>query len=158
MNKNINEEEYRKVLEEIKGAIEKAFGGNYEANIVKSKITELPPSGITSGTPKSNAWIIWIVDDEGLIIDLQVYEVDKNIEYHREKVFDYVQSRMGKTPYLDIGNCSSDWDEWTLEDILFKFGFQYGFKTRKIMIRSLERLSAIKEWELPILKYLRRVR
>jgi len=130
----------------------------YVKTINSNKIIELPPSACCFGMPKANAWILWLIDKKGLIIDLKVYEVIREDEFHREKVYEYIKMRMGGTPYLDIGNCCSDWEKWTLENIFFKFGIQNKFKSRKILIRSLERLSVILEWEQSILKYLRQLR
>lgn len=106
-----------------------------------------PPSACVPKIPKANAWIVWLSDKNSKIIDLEVYEQDPNNDIRREKVFNYVERHLKNIPYRDTGCVISDWYEWRLADLLFKFGWQYGFATRKAMMRALDALSRIDEFE-----------
>jgi len=108
---------------------------------------ELPLNIDPEGIPKENAWIVWLCDDDQMITDLQVYELDANLPYRWEKIVGYVEEKMKGIHFRDCGRVNSDWNEWDLADILFKFGCQYGFKDRKIMVKCLERLATIKEFK-----------
>ena len=122
---------------------------------------ECPMSGDEPGILKKHAWIVWIVDENAHIIDLQVYELDwENLKYRAEKTRDYVERKMyeHKLTYRDTGCVLSDWDQWTIGDLLFKLGCQYGFLTRIIMIKCMERLSYIAEFKAPIEKWLKQVK
>lgn len=146
------------ISEVIEKLNESLKGLGYEAfNINKECMQELPPSGVSYGIHKKNAWILFLTKD-GKISDLQVYEVLREVEGHAEKACAYIELRMPKTAFSDFGNCLSDWDQWTLQDVLFKVGFQYGFVDRKTMIRCLDRLAYIQEWKDPLWTYLSFIR
>ncbi len=147
-------------IRNFKEALEKHLGVEFSVHIVqqnekKDLKKELPISGDEEGIPKDNAWIVWLKDKENRIIDLQVYEMDRNLPYRCEKTQKYVENFLGKTPYYDIGCVNHDWDEWRIEDVLFKFGIQYGFKDRETTIKCMKRLATIKEFEQKIKKWLK---
>ena len=81
----------------------------------------------------------------------------KEDPYRSEEIYEYVTRRMGYKPYKDLGCVTNDWNEWTLQDLLFKFGFQYGFVNYDTMIRCLKNLRTIYEFEKEILKYLKMI-
>lgn len=118
---------------------------------------ELPQSGDPSGIPKKNAWIVWLSDENQYITDLQVYELDPILPHRWEKIVRHVNDRMTekKTPYRDCGRVNSDWDEWDLSDVLFKFGMQYAFRDRNIMVKCMKRLATIEEFKDRILGWMK---
>jgi hypothetical protein len=116
---------------------------------------KLPRHDHSSRIKKSNAWIVWLCDENQYITDLQVYDFDlESGPYRREKITEYVSYIMKITPYRDCGCVNSDWDQWDITDVFFKFGFQNGFHDRKIMLKCLKRLACINEFRERILKYL----
>ena len=104
----------------------------------------LPGTNIDSPIPKAHAWIVWVTDSDGKIYDLQVYERDPGNREKSRLTYERV-NRVGR-PYKDVGMVCSDWHERTLQDLLFQFGFQYGFVNDTIMCRSLVRLAIINEF------------
>ncbi len=118
----------------------------------------LPATDPNLDIKKSNAWIVWISDENGVITDLQVYDFQLEAgPFRRDQIVDYVDCAMEKTPYSDCGCVNSDWDEWKLIDIYFKLGWQYGFYNNKVMIKCLKRLSRIDEFREGIRGHLRYV-
>ena len=116
----------------------------------------LPYSDQSSRINKSDAWIVWLSDENQVITDLQVYDFQlASGPYRKEKIIEYVEYTMGKIPYRDCGCVNSDWHEWKLVDIYFKFGWQYGFYNNEIMIKCLRRLSYINEFREEIQGHLR---
>lgn len=86
--------------------------------------------------PKEHARILWNINlKNGEVKDLLVEDF-KNCE---EKQYLY------KEYNLDIGNCLSDWDGWTLTDVLLKIfcGNDVIFDLRK---KVLLELSKVEEW------------
>ncbi len=142
-------------------------GLNYEVRLCEKQEkrrellnTNLPYHDHSHEIKKSDAWIVWITDENQNIIDLQVYNFlhdsyEEGHSYPRsKKIPDYVNDKMGKTPYRDCGCVNSDWNEWTLQDVYFKLGIQYGFLTREIAVKCLKRLAYINEFRDNILKHL----
>lgn len=102
---------------------------------------------------KENAWIVWLTDGHGKIVDLEVYERFHDDQEESEKTFYYVNERLGGQ-YKDIGCVCAQWDEWDMADVIFKFGCQYGFTDREVMIKALKRLKCIKEFKSYISRWL----
>ena len=109
----------------------------------------LPPTGRVDTFPKKDAWIVWTTNKEGLINDFVVYFRLASDEYHIMKVANYVDSNC-KTSYKDIGNCNSNWEEFTLSDLLLKFFLQYGFEDEQVAICAMEQLMFIEEFKEPL--------
>lgn len=95
--------------------------------------------------PKKNAWIVFLVNRENRIRDLQVYP--RFMDEYDEKIYLYVETHLKYTHYKDIGCVCSDWDEWSLDDVLFKLGFSYGFVDQPTMIKCARRLRRIDEFQ-----------
>lgn len=150
------------LLNLLKSFISEKFGDEFSVYCYKRDIfspdpkPQCPISGDLDGIPKKNAWIVFLTDEKNHIVDLEVYEMDRNNEYRCEKTLNYVVYKLKekKVPYLDFGNVYADWDQWTLSDILFKLGWQYGFYDQKIMIKCLRNLNKISEFKEELSKYL----
>jgi hypothetical protein len=97
---------------------------------------------------KKNAWIAF-VREELEELDFHVYDTSKR-PYLSRVVIDSMEPIYTVS---DIGNCLSCWEDWTLADVIFKFGFQYDMSV-ELRIRVLEELSKIKEWNSDCIRYL----
>lgn len=96
----------------------------------------LEKEGYVDTFPMKNARILFQCKN-GQIQDLIVEEfTEENTE---KKQYLY------KKYSFDIGNCLSDWNEWTLSDVLIKIFVSYGvpFEIRK---KILFELSKVEEW------------
>jgi len=122
-------------------------------------IKKCPASDNWNGVPKSDAWIVWICDENTNIVDLQVYDLTLSIPHRREKILEFVNWRMReqKAIYRDIGCVVSDWNDWTLADVIFKLSVQYGFKNRETAEKCLRRLGYVDEFKDAIDKWLNRL-
>jgi hypothetical protein len=148
----MGEDELINIIEALQKSIEKEFPNNdYEIKLVKSKTNNnhLPDSFFEEGILKENAWIVFTQDKEGLLTDLQVYELDKNYPIKWDKTVDYVtrKCKERKISFCDIGCVSGTWNKWNLEDILFKLFINYGCKDRETRLKILRSLQTIKEFE-----------
>lgn len=108
---------------------------------------------------KSDAWIVWICDENQYITDLQVYDFQQeHAPYKRQKIVEYLDywsnTQDPKIPYRDCGCVNSNWDQWNLQDIYFNFGMRWGFLNRNVMVKSLKRLACIDKFRNNILKHL----
>lgn len=105
----------------------------------------LPYSGISDFISKKDAWIVWTVNEKGLINDFMVYESPHDDELRSQKIHGYVEQKT-RGRYFDIGNVLSNWNEFTLTDLLIRFLLNYGFENREIAVESIEQLMFIKEF------------
>ncbi len=101
---------------------------------------------------KENCWICWLENEKGEVYSIEVYETSSE---NPGRVYRYLEHRLGKKAYLDIGNCLSDWNEWTLQDIFHKIGFLLKWESHDVKIRFLHRLGEIEEFSKQIERYLR---
>lgn len=129
----------------------------HKGNLSDKKIEKtLPFHDFSSKINKSDAWIVWLSDENQYITDLQVYDFQlESGPYRRQKIVEYVDYEMKKTPYRDCGCVNSDWSDWRLIDIYFKLGIQYAFRDRNIMVKCLKRLACINEFREEITGHLR---
>lgn len=98
--------------------------------------------------PQKDAWIC--LASKGMKdVDVRVYRREDDLNFC-SRIFSKIEP--GYSP-SDIGNTLSGWEEWSLADILFKFGFQYDFDN-DLKIRSLKELRRISEWKKQIEGYL----
>jgi hypothetical protein len=88
---------------------------------------------------KCDARILWNVDNDHKICGFRVAE--------------FVQGKYEQWPTnlhsvysKDIGNASSDWDQWTLVDVLLKFFVQQEFASVAIRDRAIDELAEIDEF------------
>lgn len=156
-------------MDDIKKILEDNFAGfevhlfDREKQLNRKELLEkrMPLPNCQPGIPKKNAWICWLCDENRSITDLQVYELDRNDPIRWKKTVDYVDRKTSEHNliYRDCGCVNfEDWDDWTISDILFKFGLQYGFYDRNTMIRCLENLATIEEFKKPIENWLKLVK
>jgi hypothetical protein len=141
----------RYISENIPGYEVHLFESDKQEKRKKALEIRLPPTDPSSRIKKSNAWIVWICDENSYIIDLQVYDLRLDVcPYKREQIVNFIEAwSKNQKPiisYSDCGCLTKGWDEWKLQDIYFKFGIQYGFINRNIMIQSLKRFSCIEEF------------
>lgn len=149
------EEERSEEIEKITSALQEFIGREYEVHLFdrekqefreKTLEKKLPNHDFSQNIKKSNAWIVWLTDENHVITDLQVYDFQRESgPYKQKKIVEYVDFHMKKTAYRDCGCVTSDWNEWRLIDVYFKLGWQYGFYSGKVMERCLRRLSNIDE-------------
>lgn len=143
----MNQEYIENLIEKLNHNLSEATDGGFEAILVQRTCDLLPNSGDEDGIPKKNAWIVWILNKSGKINDLQVYELDPLLPERWKKTVDRVTDITKITRMYDCGRVNSDWDEWKLQDVLFKFGFQYQFESKLVMKQSLQRLATIEEFK-----------
>lgn len=120
----------------------------YEAHIIKKNINRLPANPAEPGILLKHAWIVWTVDENHNIQDLQVYELNPELPYKVEKTREYVCriTKEKKIPFLDIYCAPDGLRDWDIADILFKFGFQYRFSDYETALRCAKRLAYIAEF------------
>ena len=150
----------------IEDEMRRCFGENIEIHVftqqttkrIKKQKEDRLPNGDEPGILKKNAWIVWLSDELQYITDLQVYELDENVPDRWAKTVDFIDRKvkeMGNRSYRDCGRVNSDWEKWTLESLLFKFGCQYGFVDRDTMVKCMERLGTIIEFKMAVDSYLK---
>ena len=112
------------------------------------RIVPLLPSMESSGMPKKYAYIPFLVEGE-TILDIKVYDMRliKNLPALLAREYAGQSYR-----FCDIGAILSDWDEWTLQDLLYKFGFQYFMPSEK-RFYALNALAQIEEFRDTIQGY-----
>ena len=98
---------------------------------------------------KKDSWIIWLENEKCQIYDFEIYETFP--KKYPGRVSSYIEQYVKR--YNDIGNCMSDWDQWTLQDIFFKFGFQQEYVDRETQLMVLDKLAKIKEFKSSIEEY-----
>lgn len=104
--------------------------------------SKLPFIGDQSSIPKEHAWIVWLCDDNRRITDLQVYNLGKDpVQTNYD-----VRNAMAGVSFYDCGCVNDSWRNWLLEDLLYKFGWQYGFANPDIMKQTLASLQLISEF------------
>ncbi len=115
-----------------------------------------PKSGNLDGIPKENAWIVFALNENAKITDMEVYELDKNNQHRWNETVLRIENHFNKkkSSYRDFGVVYSDWNEWELIDVFFKIAFQYGFEDKNVTKKCLESLARIKEFKKPIEEYL----
>jgi hypothetical protein len=87
---------------------------------------------------KKDARICFLKDDKFRIKDFRVYECANQADR------DLIRSLI-KVPYSDYGNAHSDWDEWSLQDVILAI-FKYPVPTYELVERVFQELYKIEEW------------
>lgn len=90
---------------------------------------------------KDDARILWNIDDDGKICDLEVGE------WSKETRSDFLYNKFRK----DVGNCCSWWYNVTIEDIIYYFFLVNEFKNAEIREKSVNELRRIDEFKDKIL-------
>ena len=156
-------DEQEKFRIDVSKALEELLEGHYYSHIIdREKMDkvkeekELPNSNSPPDILRENAWIVWICDEKGHIIDLQVYELDKNDPDRWNKTQEYVNRicKEKRIVYMDIGANCSYWENWGLNELVWKLSISYGFKDKKIAAKCLRRLSRIKEFKMQLIEWL----
>lgn len=101
---------------------------------------------------KKRCWIVWLMNEKEQITDIEIYETFPS---NPGKVGEYLEFKLGKKSYYDCGNCWSDWDKWTLQDLFHKFGFQHEWEDQSMRFKFLKKLGEINEFKNDIDSYLR---
>lgn len=91
--------------------------------------------------PKKDALILWTLNDSYEIDELKVYEI---VSPQRAKSLTNNCERV-KSIIYSSGNCYSDWEEWTLEDILLDI-FKYMIADKEVLRRIFIQLGKIQEF------------
>lgn len=146
----------KKELDDMKESLKRCLGDDWEIHLINKQVTvkrdeeekrKCPIPMNEPGILKKHSWIIWIVDGQGYITDLQVYEVKEDRAFTKEKIFNYVNSQLKGIAWLDMQLFSISENKFDLIDIIFKFTIQYGFKNREIAIKCMKRLATIEEFK-----------
>ncbi|HEY3527506.1 MAG TPA: hypothetical protein VGK47_15020 [Nitrososphaeraceae archaeon] len=134
-------EEVKKVFnnlpcnEKCRDLFGKMFGiGQYEGD-GEAYEDCLKQYGYSECFPKNEARILFKTGELGIITDILV----ERFRCSEENQHLYQEYKM------DIGNCLSDWDKWTLSDVLIKFFVFYGIH-HECHIKALMELSKVREW------------
>lgn len=93
--------------------------------------------------PKSDARILWTLNEKFEIKEFKIYEICSS--QRAESLFRNCQRV--KTHIYSSGNCYSDWKEWTLEDVLLDV-FKYIIADKDVLRMIFIQLGKIEEWSL----------
>lgn len=112
----------------------------------KSKRLPIQPFYEDYDIPKSEAWIVWLSDDEFKVVDLRVYRIvrDKEHKFSRDWMQFITQQNL---LIKDIGNCCSGWMQTPLSEVLIRLGFARGLWSRRVARQCLRELSKIREFK-----------
>ena len=117
----------------------------------------LPPEGYPIPIPKERAWIVWIVNEKSEIVDLEIYDIGFKDDFDPypkwDKTLYNIRHYLKGRPFRDCGCCQSDWKEWNLADLFFKFGFQYKYDNETTKLYVLNCLGYIDQFENEIENY-----
>jgi len=116
------------------------------------KNLKLPITNIHDSIDKKDAWFVWTENKDGKIDDFSLYDYAKE-DYSGKISPYYVEHIYGKN-YYDWGACLSGWHQVTLENVFFKFGFEYEFLDKSIFEKFMNHLTLVNEWKSEILSYM----
>lgn len=111
---------------------------------LKKNYRSCPPSK-HKDIHKENAWLVWIINDDGKVIDLEVYERNPNKTEESIETYQYIQNRL-KGDYLDIGSISGSWKNWTFKDVIDNIFNYYGMSDIYVTIKCFRSLLRIIEF------------
>lgn len=92
--------------------------------------------------PKEDARILWNVNKEGCITEIEVARFTKG------KIEEW-PGHLHRLYTFDIGNASNEWHHYTLATILMKF-FTYGFADKHIANKFIKDLGKIDEFKAEV--------
>lgn len=118
----------------------------------------LPPKNFSGDVAFENAWIVFLTNESWKIIDLQVYEADRSTIEKFARTIENIDYELKELLYFDFGNSLCDWEEWNLQDVLFKLSIQYQFIDYDTALDSIKRLMAIDKFKPAIKEYLKVIR
>lgn len=109
-------------------------------------MTHLPNSNIQDGNliDLVNAWIVWTVNKDFKVNDVQVYEWDRE-KSPNNPMSDVLEK--SDLIYKDIGASLMNWPKWSTADVMYYFLQYCEFESEDVKILLVDALTKISEFK-----------